>query len=131
MKNESYWRRAIFSTAFALLASIALPLSNATAAADSDSKVETAGERAHFAQAFCQVPPERVQLYKERLKKKLSDVDNFDEHWQWGWSRANRQVTDMSALRDNNPQEFDTRIKVNCQRLKWMAENSLRTSPQK
>lgn len=130
MGNGSYWGGAIFSAAFALMALIAAPLSNAVAD-DAVGKVETAGERAHFAQAFCQVSPERVQAYKERLKKKLFDVQDFDQHWDWGWSRANRQVTDMRALRDSNPQEFATRIKVNCGRLKWMAENSLRESPHK
>jgi hypothetical protein len=37
----------------------------------------------------------------------------------------------MSALRDRDPAEFEARIKVNCERLKWLAGNSLRTPARK
>jgi hypothetical protein len=126
MQKRPYCYQTILATTFACLVSALLPLSNAAADQESDLKVETAGERAHFAQAFCQVPPERVEGYKARLRTRLSDASDFDLHWQTGWSRASRQITEMSSLRERDPDEFAARIKVNCERLKWMAENSLR-----
>jgi hypothetical protein len=131
MRQRPYCSRAIVAAASALVLSILLPVSNATGAEAAYIKVETAGERAHFAQAFCQVSPGQVDDYKERLRKRLPEVDDFDQHWQFGWARANRQVTDMSSLRERNPEEFASRIKPNCERLKWMADNSLRVRPQK
>lgn len=133
MRNRPYCycRRTIFAVTSALFLSMMLPVAGALGAEAADAKAEAAGERAHFAQAFCQVSPERVAAYKARLKDRLSDAHDFDRHWQLGWTRADRQVRDMSSLRDSNPEEFASRIKVNCERLKWMAENSLRARPQK
>jgi hypothetical protein len=117
----------MFALTSALFAStlLVLPVTGAFGAEAADTKVEVAGERAHFAQAFCQAPPGRVAAYKARLRNRLPDADDFDHHWQLGWTRADRQVRDMNSLRDSNPEEFGSRIKVNCERLKWMAENSL------
>jgi hypothetical protein len=94
-------------------------------------RAETAGERASFAQAFCDVSPERVGAYKERLRKVLTDPTNFDQHWDTGWHRAETTNSQMNALRERDPKEFAARIKVNCERLKWMAGNALRPPAQK
>lgn len=133
MRNRPYcyYYRTIFAMTLVLFLPTMLPVSPALGAEAADAKVETAGERAHFAQAFCQASPERVAAYKARLKDRLSDADDFDRHWQQGWARADPQVGEMRSLRDRNPEEFASRIKVNCERLKWMAENSLRARPQK
>jgi len=40
-------------------------------------------------------------------------------------------VNDMNSLRASHPEEFASRIEVNGERLKWMAENSLRGGPHK
>lgn len=130
MKNESSCYRAVFAAAFAL-SFWAAPLTGAVGAEDNDLKVEAAGERAHFAEALCQAPPERVAAYKARLRKRLSDVNDFDQHWQRGWTHADRQIVDMNSLRVSNPEEFASRLKPNCERLNWMAENSLRVRQQK
>lgn len=131
MRIRPYCHKTIFAVKSVLFLSTMLPVAGALADEAANVKVETAGERAHFAQAFCQAPPERVAAYKARLRNRLSDADDFDRHWQLGWSRADRQVRDMGSLRDSNPEEFASRIKFNCERLKWMAENSLRARPQK
>jgi hypothetical protein len=91
-----------------------------------DTKAETAGERAHFAQALCGASAERVDGYKQRLRKLLHDPADFDRHWQVGWSRAESGIGQMSALRERDPAEFASRIKANCGRLKWQAENAVR-----
>jgi hypothetical protein len=130
MRNRPCCYRTI-ALASALFLSTMLPVASALGAEAANTKVETAGERAHFAQAFCQVSPDRVAAYKARLRNRLPDADDFGRHWQLGWIRADRQVRDMSSLRDSNPDEFASRIKVNCERLKWMADNSLRARPQK
>lgn len=129
MKNVQYCYRVLFAAAFVLLLSTVMP---ASALADQDAandKAQAAGERAHFAQAFCQVPPERVAAYRQRLRKVLHDASDFDRYWQVGWRRAEKDDSQMSALRDRDPAEFAARIKVNCERLKWMAQNSLRSAP--
>jgi hypothetical protein len=131
MRHGPYCCRTILAAMSALWLSSMSPVFNAAAAEESYVKVETAGERAHFAEAFCQTPPERVEAYKARLRNRLPDVHDFDQRWQLGWTRVDGQVRDMSALRDSNPAEFASRIKVNCERLKWMAQNSLRIRPPK
>nr|WP_236591674.1 hypothetical protein [Paraburkholderia metrosideri] len=78
MKNRPYCYRAIFAVTSALFLSTMLPVTGASGDEAVDAKVETAGERAHFAQVFCQVPPERVAAYKTRLRNRLPDADDFD-----------------------------------------------------
>jgi hypothetical protein len=130
MKNLSYRYRTFCAALCLSMLSLAAPLAS-RAAGDPNMRAETAGERASFAQAFCNVSPEQVGAYKERLRKMLTDASNFDQHWDTGWHRAESTNNQMSALRDRDPQEFAARIKVNCERLKWMAGNALHPSAQK
>jgi hypothetical protein len=126
MKNIKYRFGRPGALACVLMLSTALPVAGMAGEDAATAKVETAGERAHFAQEFCQVSPERVDAYKQRLRKMLPDASDFDRHWQVGWRRADRDNSQMSALRDRDPADFAERIKVNCERLKWLAGNSLR-----
>lgn len=134
MKNVQYCygvpvvRVAVASV---LLLSAALPMSAVASEDAANAKAEAAGERAHFAQEFCQVSPERVGAYKERLRKVLHEASDFDRRWQVGWRHAEKDNSQMNALRDRDPTEFAARVKVNCERLKWMTENSLRVPAQK
>jgi hypothetical protein len=121
----------LVAAAFALLLSTALPASSVAGETPADTKVETAGERAHFAQAFCGVSAERVAGYKQQLGKTLHDPADFDRHWQVGWRRAESGISQMSALREHDPAEFASRIKGNCGRLKWQAENAVRPPARK
>lgn len=114
-----------------LTLSLAVPVAGRASEEGDNMKVETAGGRANFAQTFCQISPQRVDAYKEKLRKMLREADNFDQHWQTGWQRAQSNIGRMNGLRERDPQEFDARIKVNCERLKWLAGNSLRASAQK
>lgn len=131
MKNVPYCYRVLVAMGSVLLLSTALPALRLASDDAASAKVETGGERAHFAQDFCQVTPERVGAYKERLRKMLPDVSDFDHRWERGWRRAAKDNSQMSALRDRDPAEFASRVKVNCERLKWMAENSLRSPARK
>ncbi|CAB3783161.1 hypothetical protein [Paraburkholderia fynbosensis] len=131
MKNIKYHYGRRVAMASVLLLSTALPISGMASEDAATAKVETAGERAHFAQAFCQVSPERIGAYKQQLRNRLPEASDFDRHWQVGWHRANKDNARMSALRDHDPSEFEARIKVNCERLKWLAGNSLRTPARK
>ncbi|WJF89422.1 hypothetical protein QS306_09850 [Paraburkholderia bonniea] len=89
--------------------------------------VEVAGERAHFAQEFCGFAPEQVASYRERLKTALTGVDDFDERWQVGWRREEDGAIQMQALRLSDPEDFAARLKGDCRRVKWQADNLLRT----
>lgn len=131
MRSEKFRGKAMLAVTCALFLSTMLPVSSAFSDETADAKVETAGERAHFAEAFCKVSPERVEAYKAQLRNRLPDVTDFDERWQAGWTRARRPVIDMTALREHDPDQFAARIKVNCERLRWMAQNSLRAHPTK
>jgi anti-sigma factor RsiW len=50
MRNMQHCDRVLVAAAFALLLSTSLPASSVAAEVAADAKVETAGERAHFAQ---------------------------------------------------------------------------------
>ncbi|MBC8746672.1 hypothetical protein OKW43_003374 [Paraburkholderia sp. WC7.3g] len=129
MKNLSYRYRPFCAALCLSMLSLAAPLANG--ASNADMSAETAGERASFAQAFCDVSPERIGAYKERLRRVLTGVTDFDQHWDTGWQRADKTNSQMNALRERDPQEFAARIKVNCERLKWMAGNALHPRAQK
>jgi hypothetical protein len=131
MNNIKYPYAKLVAMASVLLLSTALPKLAVASEDAATAKVETAGERAHFAQAFCQVSPERVGAYKQQLRNRLPEVSDFDRRWQAGWRRADQDNTRMSALHERDPTEFEARIKVNCERLKWLAGNSLRTPTRK
>lgn len=131
VKIAQYGCSVMLAVALGLSLSMVLHISSAAADEDPDIKAETAGGRAHFAQAFCAVSPERIAGYKVRLRKSLHADSDFDRHWQMGWTRAEAGIGQMNSLRDRDPKEFAERIKVNCERLKWMAENALRAPPAK
>ncbi|HEY2607626.1 MAG TPA: hypothetical protein VGJ10_16815 [Paraburkholderia sp.] len=131
MRNMQHCDRVLVAAAFALLLSTSLSASSVAAEVPADTEVETAGERAHFAQAFCGVSAERVDGYKQQLKKTLHDPAGFDRYWQVGWRRAESGISQMSALREHDPAEFASRIKGNCGRLKWQAENAVRPPARK
>jgi hypothetical protein len=131
VKIAQYRWSVMHAVALGLSLSMVLPLSSAAADEDADLKTETAGGRAHFAQELCAVSPERIAGYKTRLRKSLHADSDFDRHWQMGWTQAESAIGQMNSLRDRDPKEFAGRIKVNCERLKWMAENALRSPPAK
>ncbi|MGF6480269.1 hypothetical protein [Paraburkholderia sp. JPY419] len=61
----------------------------------------------------------------------LTGATDFDQHWDAGWHRADDTNSQMNAPRERDPKEFAARIKVNYERLKWMAGNALRPPAQK
>ncbi|MCC8391829.1 hypothetical protein LJ656_04440 [Paraburkholderia sp. MMS20-SJTR3] len=131
MKKLPNCRRPLCAAVLLSVLSLAVPLTGHAGEEDANLRVETAGERASFAQTFCQVSPERIGAYKERLRTRLTDATHFDQHWDTGWRRAENTNRQMSALRERDPAEFASRIKVNCERLKWMAQNALRPPARK
>ncbi|WP_168667514.1 hypothetical protein [Paraburkholderia sp. SG-MS1] len=58
-------------------------------------------------------------------------MKNIKYHYGKLAATADKDYTQMSALRDRDSSEFAARIKVNCERLKWPAGNSLRTPARK
>jgi hypothetical protein len=61
----------------------------------------------------------------------LHDASNFDLQWQTGWRRGEKEGIQMNAMRLHDPAEFKSRVKADCERLRWMAQNALRARPQK
>lgn len=96
-----------------------------------NANVETAAERAHFAHDFCGVAPERITAYKERVRHVQHGASDFEQHWQTGWRRMDDESTQMRQLRQRDPAEFAARVKSDCGRLKWMAQNAVRPRPSK
>ncbi|MFL9868656.1 hypothetical protein PQR67_31180 [Paraburkholderia fungorum] len=106
-----------------------LPLAPRPALASEDSanaSAEAAGQRARFDQEFCGVSMHDVAAYKEKLRKVLADASQFDMRWQAGWRRGDSDAIQMRSLQLNSPSEFAVRVKGNCERIKWQADNSLR-----
>ncbi|MFT4065313.1 hypothetical protein [Paraburkholderia sp.] len=131
MKKLPYCRRPLCAAVFLSLQLLAAPLTGHASEESANLKAEAGGERASFAQAFCEVSPERIGDYKTRLRQRLTEATHFDQHWDAGWHRAQSNNSQLSALRERDPTEFAARIKVNCERLKWLAQNSLRTPARK
>ncbi|WP_345813055.1 hypothetical protein AAGS40_02855 [Paraburkholderia sp. PREW-6R] len=126
MVKRQYVYRRLFLATCTLLLSLA---AGRPAFADQDianANVETAAERAHFAHDFCGVAPERITAYKERIRQVQHGVSDFEQHWQAGWRRMDDESTQMSQLREGDPAEFAARVKSDCGRLKWMAQNAVR-----
>ena len=63
MRNMQHCYGVLVAAASALLLWTAPPAWNVAAEVPADTKAETAGERAHFAQAFCEVSAKRVGLF--------------------------------------------------------------------
>ncbi|WP_153100836.1 hypothetical protein [Paraburkholderia hayleyella] len=95
----------------------------------SSQTIEVAGARAHFAQEFCGFSPDNVASYRATLKKAFATVEDFDERWQTGWQQEEKGAIPMRALRLSDPADFAARLKGDCSRVKWQADNLLRTHP--
>ncbi len=118
----------------ALAAALVLLLLSQPVLASEDSanaNAEAAGQRAHFTREFCGASAEAVAQYKEKLKKVLTEANEFDARWQKGWRRGDQDAIQMRSLRLSSPAEFAERVKGNCGRIKWLSENSLRPKPPK
>lgn len=131
MRKWQYCYRMLLLVASVLLLSVAWPLPGVANEETANANAQAAGERAHFAQEFCGISPERIGAYKERLRKVLHDASNFDLQWQTGWRRGEKEGIQMNAMRLHDPAEFKSRVKADCERLRWMAQNALRARPQK
>lgn len=91
-----------------------------------DTRVETAAERAHFAQEFCGTSADQIKRFKARMKEVLVDAQDFDIHWARGWKREEFDATMLRSLRLSDPTEYAKRVKSSCSRVMWQAENSMR-----
>ncbi|WP_144144781.1 hypothetical protein [Paraburkholderia sp. BCC1884] len=131
MKNKPSRFSLLCLAAATSLVLITLTPPAAASEESADANAETAGERAHFAQMHCDVKPERIGGYKERLRHVLHDASDFDRSWQTGWSRGEKQDMRLDSLRRSDPEEYAARVKASCERLKWLAKNSLRARPPK
>ncbi len=96
-----------------------------------NASAEAAGQRARFAQEFCGESAQNVAQYKDKLKTVLTEASQFDTRWQTGWRRGDGDAIQMRSLQLNSPSEFAARVKGNCERIKWQADNSLRARPPK
>lgn len=131
MRKSQYCYRMVLAVASVLLLSMTWPLPGMANEETANANAQAAGERAHFAGQFCRVSPERIVAYKERLRKVLRDASSFDTQWQTGWRRGEKEGIQMNAMQLHDPEEFASRVKADCERLKWMAHNALRARPQK
>lgn len=87
---------------------------------------EAAGQRARFLQDFCGASPEDIEQYKDKLRHVLIEASDFETRWQSGWRLGERDALQLRAMQLNSPAEFTTRVKSNCERVRWQADNSLR-----
>jgi hypothetical protein len=94
-----------------------------------NASAEAAGRRARFAEEFCADSAQDVATYKEKLRKVLTDASQFEFRWQAGWQRGNNDAIPMRSLQLSSPAEFAVRVKSNCERIKWQADNLLRAHP--
>jgi len=131
MNERQCCYRVLFAAASVLLLSAALTGSSVAGEEAASANVEIAGERAHFAQKFCGTSPERIRGYKERVRGAQQQASDFDRHWDAGWRKGEDEDSQMSALRLGNPADFASRVKADCERLKWLAENSVRARTKK
>lgn len=112
----------------ALLLSLLLLAQPRSVLASEDSanaSAEAAGQRARFATELCGVSAQDTDEYKEKLRKLLTDASQFDTRWQAGWRRGDSDAMQMRSLQLNSPEEFAARVKSNCERIKWQADNLL------
>jgi hypothetical protein len=138
-KNRSRYHALLaLAPVLALLLSLLLPLlllaqpRPVLASEDSaNGSAEAAGQRARFAKEFCGGSEQDVVEYKEKLRKVLTEASQFDTRWQAGWQRGDSDAIQMRALQLNSPSEFAVRVKSNCDRIKWQADNLLRARPPK
>lgn len=122
-------RKILHSTLRVIVPMVMLLALPRLCAADEDgdnAKAEASGQRAHFAQEFCGDTPDEIAQYKAKLKQALPQATQFDTRWQSGWKRGDNDALQMRSLQTGSPSEFASRVKVNCNRIKWQAENSLR-----
>ncbi len=94
-------------------------------ASGEENDAEVAGARAYYAAEFCGVSSDQIQRYKAQLKGVLSDDGNFDTLWERGQEREARRNIQFRALQKTHPTEYELRRKTNCNRISWLARNSL------
>lgn len=123
-QSYSSWGRRIAAGMLVLCVILAAPASPREEADSASARV--AGQRAHFANEFCGVSTERIAQYKTKLKAVLSEPNDFDASWDRGWHSEVSQTEQLRAMQATNPTEFAARVKSNCARLKWQAENAVR-----
>lgn len=120
----SMGRRGLVAGLFLSFFLLAVP---ASAREDADrANARVAGQRAYFAHQFCDVSAERIEEYRLKLRARFSDAIEFDLSWKRGWHNEDRRTIQLRAMRANNPKEYAERVKDDCGRLKWQAENALR-----
>ncbi|MFM0012777.1 hypothetical protein PQR46_07680 [Paraburkholderia sediminicola] len=134
-KNRSRYHALLaLAPVVALLLSLLLLAQPRPVLATEDSanaSAEAAGQRARFAREFCGGSEQDVVEYKEKLRKVLTEASQFDTRWQAGWQRGDSDAIQMHSLQLNSPSEFAVRVKSNCDRIKWQADNLLRVRPPK
>jgi hypothetical protein len=131
MRKWQYCYRILSPVAAVLLLSMVWPQPGVANEDTANANARAAGERAHYAQTYCGTSPERIGAYKERLRHVLVDAGNFDLQWDTGWRRGEKEGIQMNAMRLHDPKEFASRVKTDCERIKWMAQNAVRARPQK
>jgi hypothetical protein len=126
-KNRSGYRTLSALTPLLILfLLLALPRPVLASEDSENASAEAAGQRAHFAREFCGESAQDVAQYKQKLRNVLTEASQFDARWQAGWRRGDRDAIQMRSLRLSSPADFATRVKGNCERIKWQAANSLR-----
>jgi hypothetical protein len=133
-KNRSCYRvpRALLTLApLLVLVLLAQPRLASASEDGANGSAEAAGQRARFAKEFCGGSAQDVAEYKEKLRKVLTEASQFDTRWQTGWRRGDSDAIQMRSLQLSSPSEFAVRVKGNCERIKWQADNSLRVRPPK
>ncbi|WP_144148812.1 hypothetical protein [Paraburkholderia sp. BCC1884] len=91
-----------------------------------NANAKAAGQRAHFAHEFCGVSAERIENYRLKFKATLRASTDFDVWWKRGWHSEVAQTTQLRAMQAGNPKEYAARVRSDCARLKWQANNALR-----
>ncbi|MGQ7934757.1 hypothetical protein [Paraburkholderia sp. D1E] len=125
--NRSCYRALRGLVPLLVLVLLAQPRLASASEDGANASAEAAGQRARFDQEFCGGTAQDVAAYKEKLRKVLTEASQFDTRWQRGDSDA----IQMRSLQLSSPAEFAVRVKGNCERIKWQADNLLRVRPPK
>jgi hypothetical protein len=129
--NRSCYRALLALAPLLVFALLAQPRLASASEDGANGSAEAAGQRARFAQEFCGDAAQDVTAYKEKLRKVLTEASQFDARWQAGWQRGDSDAIQMRSLQLSSPEEFAVRVKGNCERIKWQADNLLRVRPPK
>jgi hypothetical protein len=85
-------------------------------------RIEAAGRGAHLGRALCGVTAAKVADYKERLRHSLAEPPEFDTRWDYGWKRAEPILLQYRSLREGDPQDYTSRVRLVCATLHSMAK---------